>query len=500
MANKINLTERNKDYSVFLPSISSFYDRTLSRYRQDGDNFFPPERIPEGFENGLEGCDFLKTDAYYQYKWGLYSAGHAQLDLKKANDHDSMVQKRDRDKTFILGDSGGFQIIKGVIQCDWNNFKTDDSLRHTILNWLEHTADYSMILDIPTMAASEPYKQKTGIQNFGECLDYTLHNCDWFVKNRQGKTKYLNVLQGRNKNEADTWIDAVKHLPFEGYAFGGATKYDINIMLHHLLKLRDEKKLDQGVCDVLHFLGTSKLDWAVALTAVQRALRETVNPDIQVMFDCASPFIATAKGQMYTQHVHKNDRFGYVMDSATDDKRLAGSNIQFPWSSPVGDRLKMKDVCWYKPGMLNKIGKEGKTSWDSLTYFLLMSHNVYQHIESVQRANELTDAANMINTVNHKHWRKLKSASKEEQFSPWVPRNILYITQFIDQLFKSETPYQMLEEAAPMLADFNGKKSLASSADSFSSLFETEEVQSDVIGEFSTEQEDEAEEFLQEVS
>tara|TARA_R110000772_G_scaffold268086_2_gene394091 strand:- start:292 stop:903 length:612 start_codon:yes stop_codon:yes gene_type:complete len=203
---------------------------------------------------------------------------------------------------------------------------------------------------------------------------------------------------------------------------------------------------------------------------------------------------------MYTQHVHKNDRFGYVMDSATDDKRLAGSNIQFPWSSPVGDRLKMKDVCWYKPGMLNKIGKEGKTSWDSLTYFLLMSHNVYQHIESVQRANELTDAANMINTVNHKHWRKLKSASKEEQFSPWVPRNCLYITQFIDQLFKSETPYQMLEEAAPMLADFNGKKSLASSADSFSSLFETQEVQNDVIGEFSTEQEDEAEKFLQEVS
>ena len=32
------------------------------------------------------------------------------------------------------------------------------------------------------------------------------------------------------------------------------------------------------------------------------------------------------------------------------------------------------------------------------------------------------------------------------------------------------------------------------------SLFETEEAQSDVIGEFSTEQEDEAEEFLQEVS
>ena len=67
---------------------------------------------------------------------------------------------------------------------------------------------------------------------------------------------------------------------------------------------------------------------------------------------------------------------GYVMDSAIDDKRLAGTDIQFPWNSPVGDRLRMGDVCWYKPGMLNKIGKEGKTSWDSLSHFPLMAHNV----------------------------------------------------------------------------------------------------------------------------
>lgn len=496
MTNKVNLTERNKDYAVFLPSISSFYDRTLSKYRESGDDFFPPERIPDKFEDGLDGCDFLKQDAYYSYKWGLYSAGHAQLDLSKANAHDNMVQGRDRDNTFILGDSGGFQIIKGVIQCDWPNFKSDDSLRHTILNWLEHTADYSMILDIPTMAASEPYKAKTGIQDFAQCLDYTLHNCNWFVKNRKGNTKYLNVLQGRDKWEADTWIDTVKHLPFEGFAFGGATKYDINIMLHHLLKMRDEKLLEKGERDLLHFLGTSKLDWAVALTAVKRALREHVNSDIEVMFDCASPFIATAKGQAYTQHVHKNDRFGYVMESANDNKKLSGSKIRYPWGSPIADRLTMGDICWYAPGMLNKIGKEGKTSWDSLSYFLLMSHNVYQHIESVQRANELTDIANSCVDVSYKHWRKLKASSKEEQFDQFVPRNILYMTQFIDELFRSETPYSMLEEAAPMLADFNGKKSLATSTGTFMDLFETEDsVPAD--SEFTVEDEEAAEEFLE---
>ena len=40
-------------------------------------------------------------------------------------------------------------IATGVIKCDWKNFKTDDDLRNSILNWLEHTADYSMVLDVP---------------------------------------------------------------------------------------------------------------------------------------------------------------------------------------------------------------------------------------------------------------------------------------------------------------------------------------------------------------
>ena len=52
----------------------------------------------------------------------------------------------------------------------------------------------------------------------------------------------------------------------------------------------------------------------------------------------------------------------------------------------------MKDICIYKPGDLNKIGKEGKTSWDSFSYALLMSHNVWMHLTAVQEANRRFDA------------------------------------------------------------------------------------------------------------
>jgi hypothetical protein len=451
----------------------------VSKQQTSGGTHIPPDRVPAGFENGVEGCNFLNEDqAYYKYKWGLYSAGHAQLDLNKADDDDAMIQKRDRNKTFILGDSGGFQIIKGVIKCNWGEFKTDDSLRHTILNWLEHTADYSMILDIPTQSADPVFRERTQIKGFEQCLDYTKHNCDWFVKNRKGKTKYLNVMQGRSLYEAETWYDGVKHYPFEGWAFGGHTKSDINITLRILLKMRDDKLLERGERDVLHFLGTSKLDWAVAYTALKRVLRDTVNSDIDIMFDCASPFIATAKGQIYTQHVHNNDKFSYVMDSAVDSKRLSGSKIPFPWSSPIADRLTMGDICWYAPGMLNKIGKEGKTSWDSFSYFLQMSHNVYQHIESVQRANQLNDIALAKHDVRLSDWEPTRK-NKSIHLDTWVPDNTLFMSKFIEDLFKSETPMSLLDQASGLLAAFNGKKTVANADKTFNSLFDFQDDDQD---------------------
>ena len=81
---------------------------------------------------------------------------------------------------------------------------------------------------------------------------------------------------------------------------------------------------------------------------------------------------------------------------STDTRNFADVIVQdgikpFIERGPILDRLQIKDVCYYKPGDLNKIGKEGRTSWDSFSYALLMGHNVWMHIESVQRANREYD-------------------------------------------------------------------------------------------------------------
>jgi hypothetical protein len=133
-------------------------------------------------------------------------------------------------------------------------------------------------------------------------------------------------------------------------------------------------------------------------------VRKYVNPNFTISFDCASPFLATANGQVY-HHIDlpHNDKWCYRMSPIADDKKystdtrpygqavVADGLVDHFDESPISLQLQMKDVCYYQPGMLNKIGKEGKTSWDSFSYALLMGHNVWMHLEAVQRANREYD-------------------------------------------------------------------------------------------------------------
>jgi len=138
----VNLSPGQKDYAVYLPAISTFYSTYVSKQRFE--EFVPQDRMPQGFDRGIEGMNFLNPEqGYFTYKYGLYSAGHAQLDVIKAQTQESMIQQRDRGNTMILGDSGGYQIGKGVLKFDWLDFegKAATKTRQQILEWLEATAD-----------------------------------------------------------------------------------------------------------------------------------------------------------------------------------------------------------------------------------------------------------------------------------------------------------------------------------------------------------------------
>ena len=478
----VNLSPLQKDYAVYLPAISSFYSTYIAKQRVE--EFIAADRIPDGFDRGIEGMNFLNPEqGYFTYKYGLYSAGHAQLNLEKSVIQEAMIQQRDRDNTVIVGDSGGYQIGKGVLKFDWLNFDgpSANKTRLDILRWLELTADWSMMLDVPTWACDHIHAPKTGLKDFDDCLNKTKFNNKFFLENRDGKTtKFLNVLQGSNWETAETWYNGVKEFSdenvwgdkaAEGWAFGGANMCKMDITLRRLMTMREDGLLKGK--NWIHFLGTAQLDWSCYLTLIQRQIRKHINEELTISFDCASPFIATAHGLVYTNAQHTNKRWSVIMDKAPDTKALSGSDIPFPFESEVGSRLAMGDVCYYAPGMLNKIKKEGKTSWDSFAYALMMGHNVECHIKAVQRAQQYMD----IECAKYKpDWRMWSlEGKKETEYSDWVPRKILYFATFIEELFNTKTKdeaFQLIFNAKGFLKALEGARLQGGPADNeFNSLF-----------------------------
>ena len=473
-----HLGELSRDFAVFLPAISNFYNTFISKQRVTKGAHIPIDRIPKGFDSGVEGLNFINpAEGYFTYPTALYSAGHACLNMDQVNDRDSMVVNRDRKFSTIVGDSGGYQIGRGVIQFDWKDFEGNkaNKVRTDILNWLELTSDWAMTLDVPTWAADELNSPKTGLTSFKDTLDGTIYNNKFFQKNRLGQTKFLNVLQGDDWETAQTWYDAVKDFEFEGWAMGGINMCDMEVMLRRLIIMRDEKKLEGK--DWMHVLGTSQLDWACFLTQVQRQVRKHVNSNFTMSFDSASAFLSTANGLVYTHNLFTPKRWSYIMEKAPDDKKMKGLDIPFPFKSAIGDRLKMKDVCWYGEGDLNKNGKEGATAWDSFSYCLMMGHNVYNHIRAVQIANDMNDIEMIKHQPDVKHWRKTKNSDTTDEFSDFVPRNILYFNTLVEQVFTSEKPMEVINNASGFLADIRGTRWARATGggkgkNNFSSLFE----------------------------
>ena len=485
-----NLTAKQHDYAVFLPAISGFYATYIGKQRFG--KYVEDARMPQGITD-MEQLNWLNPQqALFPYRWSLYSAGHANLDLTKHHPKEDMIRNRDPG-TIMLADSGGFQIAKGVWPGRWAD-PTDRAAqlkREEVLKWQMGIATYGMTMDIPTWTYRNPeWAALAGISSYEDAVNATKFNNDFWMANRYGTTKTLNVLQGGNHAEADHWYslmkdysDPAKHQrPFEGWAMGGQNMCDVHLVLKRLVHLIHDGLLQEGLHDWMHFLGTSKLEWAVLLTDIQRAVRRYANPKFTISFDCASPFLAIANGQLYhTIATDNRDKWSYKMSPTVDNKKYATDNRLFRDAvtqdgihatfedSPISSRLKISDVCVYQPGMLNKIGKEGRTSWDSFSYALLMGHNVWMHIEAVQRANRLYDQGICPDMMVH-------------------PTNSDFdVRRVIDRVFAAgdrQKSLSIIDDHAKVwervvgTRGFTGKRAVNAHT-MFNSLFDVEEVEAD---------------------
>lgn len=406
-----DLTSTQLDYAKFLPATSTFYATFIGKQRYM--NYVDPNRIPKSFVNSMESLNFLDpVKGQFYYQWCLYSAGHANLDMSKISWREDMFRNRDRTNSWVLGDSGGFQIGKGRWEGDWKNINCPKAAkkRRQVLEWMDALMDYGMVLDIPSWTKD---KEKTGINCIEDAIAGTHINNEYFIRNRNGNCKFLNVLQGEGHGQADQWYNEMKKYSdpkqypnehFNGWGMGGQNMCEIELILERLVDLRFDNLLETGVHDWMHFLGTSKLEWALLLTDIQRAVRKYHNPNFTISYDCASPFLATANGQIYYQtETLDRKKWTYRMSSGLDDKKYKNDHRLYKNAvvqdgklpcfdnSPIMDNVKVNDICIYGPNDVNKFNKSNKTSWDSFSYGIMMSHNVYRHIYSVQEANRQYD-------------------------------------------------------------------------------------------------------------
>ena len=74
-----------------------------------------------------------------------------------------------------------------------------------------------------------------------DCLTATLDHISFFHRNRvPGKVRFLNVLQGNTPSEATAWYNAVKLYEFEGWAFAGVLRHNVEYFLERIIRANSD--------------------------------------------------------------------------------------------------------------------------------------------------------------------------------------------------------------------------------------------------------------------
>jgi hypothetical protein len=432
----INYSNRYKDYSLFLPAVSHCYarlERAGSCKRETP--------IPRSYLNFLNPQNEL-----FYVPHVLFSAGQAARTPRESKSIEPMFNPNTRQNPTVLGDSGGFQIQGNMIKLN------GDETREMILRWLERNCDISMTMDFPTGGIDKgnltshikrfesenvninQYCSSLGFdpkcyqkKAFAACLHGSIENNNYFIKHRIPKaTRFLNVLQGRDESECDTWYNHVKHFEFEGYAMGGPYKENLALTMRRLIHMRDDNQLK----DWLHILGIGRLKFGPIYTTIQNTFRQS-NPNLVISYDCSNPFMQASKGMC---------NIGYNLTKQNWALRSCEMKDQKSYFSGDKNQLKMNTVfsdLWqslncsgvYVESEISKLLTMGQLcpynkshAWDLVSYVLIMNHNLQIQMEAVFAAQDLY--------ASHEVTR--------------IPDGMIILKQLIPEIYKSESPIDMI--------------------------------------------------------
>lgn len=397
-----DLTSEQTNYATFTPAVQDWFaEATLP-------TGIAAARCPSGVK--AEDLNFLVPNPLFTLKYALASYGLPGNRTGRT----CMIKKLGRPRNaVVIGDSGGFQAIKGLLGA------IDAVLCRDVLRWQERYCDVGIVLDVPTAAIAEP---KSGFTSFEQCRDQTVKNIAWAAANRKSNDlRLLNILQGRNGNEADDWHRAVRAFPLEGWAWGGPLKFDLYEVCRRIIVMLDNGDLiDRSAW--IHFLGVQQPTMAVLLTALKRVLRAKGLANLELTFDCATAFVSAAQRRQATIGLSYDGKFNLDTFSFEHTSTLDPA-IRFPFRSPLGERLTQGDLF----GVATDSGR----TWDQAGRVLLAHHNVYATLRGIADANRLID--------------------HDEKLAGFVPQPVRKAVTAIHAVFESDQPMAVLKKQKKVL-------------------------------------------------
>ena len=435
-----------RDYAIYLPSLQSPYASFATKREievRGGD-------LPSDFR--VKDLDFFNSNSrLWSCGYALYSAGQF-TDSQLGSE---IVAYRDRNKSVVIVDSGGFQLGQGSItnrneRAALERYATNPAqqvanwhatgFRERTLEFLDLYCDYSMTLDMPLWAYNpdgllgtddKPSSSQLRNLEIKQLIQLSVENLRFFADNRgrnHGRgTKFLSVLQDNGGASGELWYDAVKDFEFEGWAFAGNIARLPQTMMW-LRRMLDEKKLDKT--EWVHVLQNSPPIMTALYTAIQRSLSKAVGHKITMSCDSSSPHQAAGKNRaLYRRptYTSKLSSWRMSLDAIPQNIQVARGRekVPMPADSPLAKFFTINDLVYHDDPYQHSFV-------DPLSEHLIVNHNIYTFHATAQESCDLI-------------------FDEEKRDLSLVPQAIKDFLGFAESYFTTDKPDELHQKFEPIM-------------------------------------------------
>jgi len=386
--------------AYFVPQLKMFKDNLFHKYTN-------------------KSFKIYEKDSVFNYNYLLISAGH---NYKKETKKDLNY---DLNRNIVLGDSGGFQLATGVL-------KYENDIVGKIFNWLENNTNYAINLDFPPYVSNENSK-KNFSEHFKEKIKISVKNFEYFQNKQTGKTKYLNVLHGRDKEKISLWYDSVKDFSFAGgWALGGCSVnlFYILYSFFFLFSKGEIEKNNNKQC-LIHILGYSKLFSLPYIFYLQKKLND-LGLNINISFDSSIFTISAGFGRYGLLCSRDGIKYMCISNKINREKRKINLDVNLPCQCPVCKAMKFSDLLGF-------VGKRG-TGLNIDFYNYVAMHNLYKFL----------DYKNIMeNTINVDEKELYESVFNSKDF---------IIFNLIDRAFEEKDPLNFILRNRDVISEIDNSK------------------------------------------